>query len=113
MDRRDVANSPVTGEALVSHEPTFGVVCLVLGCQQPVFGVASAVNKFCPGHRAEEVRREWERCPRCGDTRLEGDNVEIGTIHAWQAVDCLACHASWTETYTASSRSNYEEGDMG
>ena len=91
-----------------------GVVCLVSTWQWLVVGTPSAVNKFCLGHRVEYTQREWEQCPRCGDTRIEaGEGPDIEGIYAHQLVYCTECHASWTETYTASSRDNYEEGDMG
>ena len=89
-----------------------GVKCLVKLCRQPVFGVASAVNKFCPGHRIEYTQREWDQCPSCGDTRIIGDDLEPEYIWVYQTVHCTACDASWSETYTASGRTEYEEGDM-
>lgn len=91
-----------------------GVTCRVPLCRQPVSGVADAVNKFCAEHRMEYMQREWDQCPRCSDTRIEAlEGPDIDGVYAIQSVYCTACQASWIETYIASSRDNYEGGELG
>ena len=94
-------------------EQWHGLTCLVAGCAFRVYGEASAVNKFCAGHRREHTQREWEQCPRCASDALEGSSLEVDGIFVYQTVDCTACDASWTETYVASGHSEYEDGSRG
>lgn len=57
---------------------------------------------------------DWSRCPGCGDTNIEGLTVEIDTFDqtpiANQDMGCNNCDATWTETYTALSRDNFNHG---
>lgn len=54
---------------------------------------------------------DWELCPLCGSSSIEGGSVDIEHKWAFQQVTCLNCHATWTEEYAAHSRHNVERGD--
>lgn len=47
-------------------------------------------------------RCQQNRCPACGSSEIEGQEIEVcaGTCH--QDVDCLECGSEWRETYTLS-----------
>jgi hypothetical protein len=55
--------------------------------------------------------KNWERCPICDSTSIEGGSIEIEGHYAYQQVSCLACNAGWGEEYKANARFNIERGD--
>lgn len=40
------------------------------------------------------------RCPICKSRDVEGDSLDADGKNAWQNVECLACGATWHDTYT-------------
>jgi len=50
-----------------------------------------AVNKYIAGGGG--------CCPFCGANSIEGGHIEIEGNCAYQEVSCLACDATWTDSY--------------
>ena len=54
----------------------------------------------------EAENTNWNACPACGSTQIEGGSVSIEDREAIQEVSCLYCKAVWTEVYEAASRTD-------
>ena len=51
---------------------------------------------------------QWNHCPQCGDSRIEGGSIEIDGVYAIQRVWCGSCELSWTERSVAEQRHDFE-----
>ena len=52
----------------------------------------------------EANKTNWNACPACGSSQIEGGSVSIEDREAIQEVSCLYCKAVWTEVYAAHAR---------
>lgn len=53
----------------------------------------------------------WQACPICDSSQIEGGNIEIEDKEAWQSVSCLKCGGSWIEVYEATLRHDIVQGE--
>lgn len=52
-----------------------------------------------PASSEEYVKEGGNKCPFCGSTDIEGDQVTIDAGKAYQPVGCNDCEGEWTDVY--------------
>lgn len=59
----------------------------------------------------EYIANGGSRCPNCGSSRIQADDIDMDGLQAWQGVMCHDCNATWVDVFNLVGISNLQVPD--